>query len=327
MVLPELDIPKKVLNWLLEPSNPSVRYRTLIELLNHSPNDPELQLAHNEIMHWKPIMKIKNAMHPDGYWEVKVDKGKIVGKDTAYRTFNTTHWVLGYLAEYGLTRKEEFINRASSRYLDLQKQDGDFWQHLSCLYGLNLHTFAKLGFESDPRIQKTVELAVSSIRHDKGYLCDLHEGKKRKGRSVKSCFRGTLKVLFGLAEFPATWSHPSVKAVVDYFLNRELLFQRSKPNQLVVENAGLLVFPFTYRAGLMEILHSLLKMGYGKHPKFMRAWDLFESKKQPDGRFQLEWSPSNKYLKPGTKGEANKWITFYAYLLYKLKNSGSNARH
>jgi len=320
-VLPENIIPEKVLSWLLEPSNPSVRYRTLVELLNYSPNDSEIQLTYNKILNWKPVLKIKNAMHPDGYWSVKVEKGKIVGQDTEYRTFNTTHWVLGYLAEYGLTRKEEFISLASNRYLDLQKKDGDFWRHLSCLYGLNLHTFSKLGFGLDPRIQKTIDLVVSSIRHDNGYLCDIHKGKKRKGRELKSCFRGTLKVLFGLAEFPSTWNHPSVKMLVDYFLNRELIFKRGKPNELVVKNAGVLVFPYTYREGLLENLYALLTMGYGSHPKFIRAWELFESKKLLDGRFPLGWNPMNKYLKPGNKGEANKWITFYSYLLYKLKNS------
>ena len=320
-VLPEHTIPENVLEWLLEPSNPSVRYRTLLELLHYSPSDSEVQLTYNEVLNWKPVMKIKNAMHPDGYWTVKVDKGKIVGRDTEYRTFNTTHWVLGYLAEYGLTRKEEFIHQASTRYLDLQKDDGDFWQHLSCLYGLNLHTFAKLGFASDPRIQKTIGLVNSSIRHDNGYLCDLHGGKRRKGRAVKSCFRGTLKVLFGLAAFPSTWTHPSVKALVDYFFNRELLFKTNKPNDLVVKNAGMLVFPFTYRAGLLESLYPLLKMGYGKHPQFTRAWELFESKRLPDGKFPLEWTPINKYLKPGPKGESNKWVTFYAYLLYNLRNA------
>ncbi len=323
-MLPEHVIPEKVRSWLLEPSNPSVRYRTLTELLNRSPGDPESQLTYNEILKWKPVVKIKDAMHPDGYWPVKVEGGKTFGQDTEYRTFNTTHWVLGYLAEYGLTRKEEFINLAGNRYLGLQKEDGDFWQHLSCLYGLNLHTFSKLGFGSDPRIQKTVELAASSTRHDNGCLCDLQEGKRRQGEPVKSCFRGTLKALFGLAEFPSTWHRPHVKVLVDYFLNRDLLFKRSKPNELVVNNAGALVFPFTYREGLLENLYPLLKMGYGSHPKFMRAWTLFESKKLPDGKFPLEWSPMNKYLKPGNKGEANKWITFYAYLLYKLKNSEKN---
>ncbi|MBN2150655.1 MAG: hypothetical protein JW839_04315 [Candidatus Lokiarchaeota archaeon] len=269
-------------------------------------------------------MQIKKAMHPDGYWQIKVEKGKTFGEGTEYRTFNTTHWVLGYLAEYGLTRKEQFINLAGNRYLNLQKDDGDYFQHLSCLYGLNLHTFAKLGFGPDPRIQKTIGMVVSSIRHDRGYLCDMHEGKRRKGRPVKSCFRGTLKVLFGLAEYPSTWAHPSVKALVDYFLNRELLFKGGHPDELVLHNARALVFPFTCREGLLDVLYPLLKMGYGSHPKCNRAWELFESKRLPDGRFPLDWHPTNRYLKPGIKGEANKWITFYAYLLYKLNTCIKN---
>ncbi|MCP4760179.1 MAG: hypothetical protein GY870_00260 [archaeon] len=313
-------IPDDVLEWLLEPSNPSIRYRTLTEIQDYSKSHSEVQQTYSEILNWKSVLGIKKAMQPDGFWQVKVEKGKIIGKGTHYRTFNTTHWVLGYLAEYGLTRKEDFIELAANRYLNLQKKDGDFLRHFSCLYGLNLHTFAKLGFESDPRIKKTLELVFSSVRHDNGYLCDIHEGKKRKGKPVKSCYRGCLKVLFGLGEYPSTWKHPSVKKLVDYFLNRELIF-KTTGKLLVVKNAGLMVFPFTYREGLIEVLYPILKMGYKNHPKIRRAWKIFESKKTAENKFLLDWNAPNKYLKPGKRGEINKWITFYAYLLYKLKDS------
>jgi hypothetical protein len=310
-----------VLDWLLEASNPAIRYRTLIELLGYSQTHSEVQQAYSEILNWKPILNIKKGMQPEGFWQVKGEMGKIFGNGTEYRSFNTTHWVLGYLAEYGLTRKEEFIELAADRYLDLQKKDGDFWDHLSCLYGLNLHTFAKLGYSDDPRIQKTLELSLNSIRHDSGYLCDLHAKKKKKGMPLKSCFRGTSKVLFGLAEYPTSWSHPNVKKLVDYFLNRHVLFKTAKPEDLVLKNAEALVFPFTYREGLIEILYPLLKMGFGNHPNMQRVWNLFEGKKTVNKKFPLDWKPINKYLIPGEIGEENKWTTFYAYLLYKLKNS------
>jgi hypothetical protein len=314
-------IPEEILDWLLEPSNPSIRYRTLFEIQGYSQSNSEVQQAYNDILKWKPVQFIKKTMQPDGFWQVKVDNGKIVGKDTEYRTFNTTHWVLGYLAEYGLTRSEDFIELAANRYLNLQKNDGDYWRHLSCLYGLNLHTFAKLGFGTDSRIQKTLELVFTSIRYDNGYLCDIHAGKKNKGKPVKSCYRGSQKVLFGLGEYPLTWNHPSVKKLVDYFLNRQVLFKTMHPDELVVQNAGALVFPFTYREGLIDILYPLLKMGYGNQTKVLRAWELLESKRTPENKFLLDWNPVNNYLKPGNIGEPNKWITFYAYLLYKLKLS------
>jgi hypothetical protein len=316
-------IPEDVLDWLLEPSNPSIRYRTLVEIQGHTQSNSEVQQAYTEILNWKPVQSIKRAMQPDGFWQVKVDNGKTVGEGTEYRTFNTTHWVLGYLAEYGLTRDEDFIELAANRYLDLQKSDGDFWGHFSCLYGLNLHTLAKLGFGSDPRIQKTLELVFSSVRHDNGYLCDVHAGKKRKGKPVKSCYRGSQKAIFGLGEYPSTWNQPSVRKLVDYFLNRQVLFKTTKPDELVVKNAGALVFPFTYREGLIDALYPLLKMGYMNHHNMQRAWELLESKRTPENKFPLEWTPVNKYLNPGKIGEPNKWTTFYAYLLYKLKIASS----
>jgi hypothetical protein len=221
-------IPEQVREWLLEASNPSIRYRTLIELEDYSPTHSEVQQAYIEVLNWKPVQAIKKSMQPAGFWQIKVDHGKLVGQGTEYRTFNTTHWVLGYLAEYGLTRKEQFVELAGNRYLDLQKEDGDFWQHLSCLYGLNLHTFAKLGFGTDARIMNTLDLVYSSIRYDNGYLCDLHAGKKRKGKPVKSCFRGTSKVLFGLGEYPTAWNNPSVNKLVEYFLNRHVIFKTTR---------------------------------------------------------------------------------------------------
>lgn len=130
-----MSIPQNILEWLKEPSNPSIRYRTLLELEDYSFTNSEVQNAYTEVLNWKPVLAIQKAMNPDGYWTVKVEKGKIVGDTTEYRTFNTTHWVLGYIAEYGLTRREEFIEQAANRYLNLQHEDGDFFQHLSCLYG------------------------------------------------------------------------------------------------------------------------------------------------------------------------------------------------
>jgi hypothetical protein len=319
-----LQIPNNVRDWLLEPTNPSIKYRTLVELFDRSPQDVEVQQTYQEILTWKPIIQIKNAMQSEGFWQVKAEKGKIIGQGTEYRTFNTTHWVLGYLAEYGLTRHEPFIDLAANRYIDLQKQDGDFWQHLSCLYGLNLHTFAKLGFASDPRILKTLGLALASIRQDKGYLCDLHVNKKRKGLPVKSCYRGSVKVLFGLAEYQDIWAHPSTQALIEYFLNRHILFKTNQPTDPVVKNATATVFPFTYREGLLEVLYPLVKMGYGDHPKMAKAWAMLNSKQTPDKNFILDWSPTNRYLKPGDLGQPNKWITFYAYLLYKMKAQTRN---
>ncbi len=58
-------------------------------------------------------------------------------------------------------------------------------------------------------------------------------------------------------------------------------------------------------------------MGYGNSPELAAAWDLLEQKKNEEGKYILDWCPTNAYFKPGKRGLANKWITLYAYLALK----------
>ncbi|HNT77441.1 MAG TPA: hypothetical protein PKH77_20705, partial [Anaerolineae bacterium] len=69
-----------VLDWLLEEDDPSVRYRTLTELLDVAPDDPQVQQTKAQIPHSKPVEKIFAKMHPDGYW---LHRGKGAGIEYA----------------------------------------------------------------------------------------------------------------------------------------------------------------------------------------------------------------------------------------------------
>ena len=93
----------KLLDWLLEEDNPSVRYRTLTELPDVAPKDPQVQQARAQIPGSKPVQKIFAKMHPDGYWLHK-SKGAGIEYSSA-----STHFVLAFLAELGQ------IGRASCR--------------------------------------------------------------------------------------------------------------------------------------------------------------------------------------------------------------------
>ena len=57
-----------VLDWLLEPENPSVRYRTMTEILDMSQDDRDVQQARAAVLTSRPVQKIFAKMHPDGYW-------------------------------------------------------------------------------------------------------------------------------------------------------------------------------------------------------------------------------------------------------------------
>jgi hypothetical protein len=272
-------------------------------------------------MEYPVVLKIFKNMHPDGYWEVKKRDGRLVGSGVEYADWSTTHFVLSYLAELGITKDNPYVEKASNRYLSLQQPDGDFWNHFSCLYGINIRTFIKLGFQKDPRLLKTIDLLKTMIREDQGYLCDMHKGKY-KTRLVKSCYRGSLKVLFGISELPQLWNESYVKQLTNYFLDRNVLYKTKKPTELVTREIGQTIFPFSYRAGLLETLYTFAKMGYGEDPRVQDAWTLLQNHRTANGRYILDWTPgktTNRYFFPGNKQTENEWVTFYAYLCLKLK--------
>ncbi len=315
-------IPENVLHWLLERENPSIRYRTMKEIQNRPSTDKKMIETQKSILQAFNVKKIKKAMHPEGYWTIKKHDGRIIGAGVEYATFNTTHYVLGYLAELGLTREEPWVELAADRYLSLQASDEEFWNYLSCLLGLTLRTFAKLGFGEDPRLLKRLVLLESQIRYDNGYLCDLHEGKRKRGQLVKSCYRGSVKALFGLSEFPQVWHKPFVKDLVNYFLKREVLFKTTNKKKLVRKDANLIFFPFTYYAGLINVLYPLCKMGYDSDKRVKRAWEILEKHRTEEKKYILDSSPHNRYLNPGERKQPNKWVTFYSYLC-KILREGS----
>lgn len=307
-----------VIEWLLEPEDPSVCYRTLVELLDMG-GTAEAREAKKAVAASEPVKRLAEAMHPDGYWLQKDYKGRIIGQDVEYGSFATTHFCLAYCAELGLDRIQPFVEKAAARYLSLQQEDGDWWEHLSCLFTYNIRTFILLGYRDDNRVQKAIDLMLDTRRPDGGYLCDLHE--KGKGKPPKSCVRGAAKALLAFAELPEYQSHERCLQLVDYFLNRNGVYRRDDHERFVNKDVISDSFPIVWRTNIWEILYGLAKMGYGNDERLSGAWKVMESRKDADGRYILDWTPAQSPWKVGKKGDPNKWITLYCMLAEKYRDS------
>jgi hypothetical protein len=81
------------------------------------------------------------------------------------------------------------------------------------------------------------------------------------------------------------------------------------------------MFPLSFRFGFLDVLLPLAKMGYGTDPRMKSAWNHLEWHKTEEGKYICDWIRNNKYWKIGKSGLANKWITFYAYLCLKYKET------
>jgi len=308
---------EKVLDWLLEEDNPSIRYRVLTELLAVPPDDPRALLTRKKIPDSEAVRHIFSCMHPDGYWlQTNPRTGETLGNGVLYGAFATTHFCLAYLAELGLDRGDPRIARASERYLSLQQPDGDFYRHFSCLYAYNIRTFLMLGYGDDPRVHKTIALMLGTKRRDGGYLCGMHEDRRK---NAKSCIRGSAKALLAFSMLPELWESERCQELVHYFLSREGIFRLSDPAITVNFDVEHTIFPIIWRSGLLEILLALSRMGYGWCRELDRAWALLETKKNGDGEYILDWTPVQSLLKAGKRGQPNKWVTFYALLALKYR--------
>lgn len=60
---------ENLIDWLLEESNPSVRYFTLRDILGKSENDSEAEAAKKAIPNSQVVKKILQRQKPEGYWE------------------------------------------------------------------------------------------------------------------------------------------------------------------------------------------------------------------------------------------------------------------
>ncbi len=319
-------VSESIRSWLLESTDPSVRYRTLTELLGVSSTHSDAISARKGIPASAPVRQILGSMHPSGYWLQRNPRTHaMVGDGVEYGSFATTHFCLSYLAHLGMDRTDPSIALAANRYLDLVQPDGDWGGHLSCLFGYNIQTLIMLGFGSDKRLKQSIRLLLESARPDGGYLCDPHEAKSGR-RRPKSCVRGSLKALSAFYELGQQyWDQTSCKGLIDYFLNRDGIFAMTDRARLVNKDAGLMIFPFHWRAGLVEVLYILSKLGHGRDLRLDRAWTLLGTKSDKAGRFILDWTPGQSLWKVGMRGQPNKWMTLYALLAYKAReNCGRN---
>lgn len=298
---------KYLVEKLLNSESPSIRYRMQKDFLKTSP-DENLK---ERILESKPVKKIFKKMHPDGYW---LHKG--IGDGIDYSMSSSTHFVLSYLAELGLGRWDDRIDRAVRRYWALKEPQKwlsppDYLTEQSCLYAQNIRTFIMFGYKDDMHMAPRIKALLKEIRHDNGYLCD----RKSYKSTTKSCIKGTAKALMAFAELPEYWEHESCKKTVDYFISRNILYKKPELTEKI--RGGLrLSFPFAIDVSLLEPLYALSTMGYGRKRALTDAWNDLKLHRIQNGYYNLEWNPP-AIFKPGERGEVNEWVTMYALMAQK----------
>jgi len=286
------------ISWLLEDDNPAVKYRVQTELLDISKDSEEAKTTRNAFLS-SDLLKSVMALFD-------------VGKD-----FSDSH-ALSALAEYGLTRHDVDIDR----YVDRHIEHADFRD--GCGGGFLLRNLIALGYADHPSVKKGLPLVLATQQIDGGFPCTSKNPKINKPNIPhKSCFQMTASYLLLAAEmFKKDLVCPQTEGIIKYFLDRDVLYRHDNPTRIVKNEMGTTFHPpVCTRIGLHMILCALSLLGKGADPSCKRAWELLNSKRGGDGKYILDGSLTKPYIKIEKPSKPNKWVTFYALLAEKERES------
>ncbi len=314
-------MPNPVVDWLLEPNQPSVRYLTLTRLLGRPESDPQLRTTRNAIPTTGWVRDLLSRRDEGGWWGHP--------KHRMEPRFTSTHWVMLALADLGASRETAEIAASSELWMGNSPLQGGGVGGLGkgkghhCYTANMVRALIRLGYREDPRIRKTMEWLVQTAHPKGGWSCRFSTPGPAESRTLDA-WEG----LAAFAEYPrAKWTRAMqdcVERAAEYYLEREL-HRQGEP----YEPWYRFHWPTHYYYDLLVGLDCLTALGYGKDPRLRFALDLLRGKRRTDGRWNhdadqidpdpegAKWFAENPGKRPtpltfGTAGRPSKMVTLRA---------------
>lgn len=296
-----------VLEWLLEPSEPAMRYLASRDLLGRRPTERSLARLRSEIPKRGWAAKILAKQRERTWWATKT---------TCYHPkFRSTIWQVQVLADFGMSRREERIGNAVDFWFDLHYNPKDggyspgsrkekwFSSHL-CTTGNMVRSLIRLGYLEDERVQSAIEWLVDEQYPDGGWDCFARKDATIDAWEAMSAF----------AEIPPNRRSAGVRTAIekgaDFFLGRRLLHEGDH-----FDRWWWLRYPWHYFYDVLVGLDFITNLGYGRDPRAGEALDHLVSKRRPDGRWELDHTNGNFVIE--SRHKPSKMITFLARRVLK----------
>lgn len=319
-------------DWLLERENPSVRYSTLVDIMDCGEKDTAVKKVRREIMTSGAVPRILEKQNEDGSWGVPDDfymRSKYKG----------SVWNIILLAQLGVNGNDAHIRKAAEFILakSQDRQNGGFAYRagknggyhssiIPCLTGNMVFSLLRFGYLDDARVQQGIEWLTKYQRFD-DRIKVAPEGwpyERQQCYGKHTCTMGIVKALKALAEIPEEKRTPTVRdtlnAGAEYLLKHHLykrshnLLQTAKPSWTQFS------FPLMWNTDVMEMLDTLVKLGY-RDNRMHDAIDLMLSKQDDEGRWTMGKSFNHRFLVSIEKdGKPSKWLTLNTLRI--LKNMG-----
>jgi hypothetical protein len=280
---------EKIVAKLLQSKEPSIRLRTLTQLLEPVESvvilEARQQVRHSERVHLL-LSERKNGILP---WH-------------PYAKWYGAHWVLATLADLGYPKTDKSLIPLreqvydwlfSKGHLEYNKGHdtyagpvfnirGLFRAHAS-MEGNAIYYLSALGL-SDDRTKILADRLVEWQWPDGGWNCD------KRSEANTSSFTETLLPLRGLAAYSnigRTAYHDVVERAAEYFLQRRL-FRRKRDRRVISSKFLRLHYPCYWHYDILFGLKVMKESGFLKDERCGEAISLLKSKRLEDGGFPAE---------------------------------------
>jgi hypothetical protein len=302
-----------VLEWLLEPGEPVVRYKALTELMHFGSDDPEALATAERIPEEGWARTVLNLQREEGHWENSDDL--YIPKYTA------TNWRALVLSDFGLTKKDPRVAKAAELFLTqwLNPNAQNIYREDVCIVGNTARMLTRFGYWDDPRVVKLFDRLVEDQKEDGGWHC--FESTK-----------GTLDCWEALAAYESLprskWNKGITRSAergAEFYL-RQKLFDDGQPKYLPWFRFH---YPVHYYYDILVGLDVLTALGYGPDRRLDQAIETMKQKRSPDGKWIMDkihpdldvgadYGPFKTAPKPFVieqEGQPSKWLTLKARII------------
>ena len=330
----------RIIDTLLNSSEPSIRYKTLVNVLGESPSSKKIKSLREEI---------KNSPRAKALLS-RYKNGKIQGARHLYEKWQGSHWIFASLADLCYPNADKFfipmrdevydywLNRGFYNEYETNRKTKVYgksgvpliagrYRRCGSQQGNALYSSIKLGL-TDDRVHDLAERLIYWQWPDGGWNCD------REPSADTSSFMETLIPMKGLYFYGKTFKKPkavsAAKKAAEVFLTRKL-FKRVTNNEVIHPEFTFLHHPLYWHYDILGGLKAMTEMNHIKDRRCGEALDLLESKRLKDGGFPSEKkyyklgksiSRNTDYVEWGPTGKTkmNEWTTVDA--LYVLRSAG-----
>jgi hypothetical protein len=277
--------------WLLEGSNPSVRFLALTRLLNRSVDDPEVLEAQAAIAKSKPARAIFTRQDAAGWWDTP---------ERAYGMRRASGQLLA-LAQTGVIHDErtqrgcEFV--LSKPWVPIRGQ-----QHIPLCYTANcLRFLSHFGYCDDPRLDPGWDALAGRLMGEQPLRCRYEK---------RPCNWLAVKALWAFAVAPRERDMTAVAArTAEALLSYKFDFEAREARWLR------LGFPWYFQSDLLDALEALAVWGHAADSRFGSLAQHILDKETEDGRWLKEGGSTAVPIE--RRGQPSKWITLKALRVQK----------